>query len=127
VPRPRLHVDVNATGRNQAAELERFLGLGARPAEIGQTGEEPWRVLSDPEGDEFCFAQGPPQPAVTAAGLRGFSDADRPTRTGLVLDLTIQWGRSSTLGGADNYVASSVDLACDARGDRRSSGGTGLR
>jgi hypothetical protein len=81
VPRPRLHVDVNATGRNQAAELERFLGLGARPAEIGQTGEEPWRVLSDPEGDEFCFAQGPPQPAVTAAGLRGFSDADCSART----------------------------------------------
>src|SRR6202046_4300507 len=36
----RLHIDVNATDRDQAAELERLLGLGARPANIGQTGGE---------------------------------------------------------------------------------------
>ena len=29
--------------------------LGARPADIGQTGEEPWHVLADPEGNEFCL------------------------------------------------------------------------
>ena len=29
--------------------------IGARPAEIGQTGEEPWHVLTDPEGNEFCL------------------------------------------------------------------------
>jgi hypothetical protein len=53
--KPRLHLDVNATDRDQASELERLLGLGARPADIGQTGEEPWHVLSDPEGNEFCL------------------------------------------------------------------------
>jgi hypothetical protein len=36
-------------------ELERLLRLGARPADIGQTGEEPWHVLADPEGNEFCL------------------------------------------------------------------------
>ncbi|MEU3887974.1 VOC family protein [Streptomyces sp. NPDC029041] len=51
----RLHIDVNATDRDQDAELERLLGLGARPADIGQTGEEPWHVLMDPEGNEFCL------------------------------------------------------------------------
>jgi Glyoxalase-like domain len=53
--KPRLHVDVNATDRDQDAELERLLKLGARPADIGQTGEEPWHVLADPEGNEFCL------------------------------------------------------------------------
>jgi len=52
---PRLHIDVNATDREQEAELERLLKLGARPAEIGQTGEESWHVLADPEGNEFCL------------------------------------------------------------------------
>lgn len=53
--RSRLHLDVNATDRDQAAELQRLLGLGARTADIGQTGEESWYVLQDPEGNEFCL------------------------------------------------------------------------
>ena len=51
----RLHFDVTATDRDQDAELERLLELGARPADIGQTGEESWHVLADPEGNEFCL------------------------------------------------------------------------
>ena len=53
--KPRLHIDVNATDRDQEAELERLLSLGARPADIGQTGHEQWHVLADPEGNEFCL------------------------------------------------------------------------
>jgi hypothetical protein len=51
----RLHIDVNATDRDQDGELERLLALGARPADVGQTGDEPWHVLADPEGNEFCL------------------------------------------------------------------------
>ena len=51
----RLHIDVNATDRDQDAELERILKLGARPADIGQTGQEQWHVLADPEGNAFCL------------------------------------------------------------------------
>jgi catechol 2,3-dioxygenase-like lactoylglutathione lyase family enzyme len=51
----RLHIDVNPTDRDQDAELERLLGIGARPADIGQTGDEPWHVLLDPEDNEFCL------------------------------------------------------------------------
>jgi len=57
-PRPaklRLHIDVSPTDRDQEAELERLLGLGARHADIGQTGEESWYPLLDPEGNEFCL------------------------------------------------------------------------
>jgi hypothetical protein len=51
----RLHIDVNATDRDQDAELERLLAAGARPADVGQTGDESWHVLADPEGNEFCL------------------------------------------------------------------------
>ncbi|GAA3583640.1 VOC family protein [Nonomuraea rosea] len=50
-----LHIDVNPTDRDQDAELERLLSIGARPADVGQTGEESWHVLADPEGNEFCL------------------------------------------------------------------------
>lgn len=53
--RSRLHIDVNAVDRDQGAELERLLRLGARPADVGQTGEESWHVLADPEGNPFCL------------------------------------------------------------------------
>jgi catechol 2,3-dioxygenase-like lactoylglutathione lyase family enzyme len=56
--RSRLHIDVNATDRDQDAELERLLELGARPADVGQTGQEEWHVLADPEGNEFCLLAG---------------------------------------------------------------------
>jgi glyoxalase superfamily protein len=60
VPEPkavknRIHLDVNATDRDQGAELERLLALGARPVDVGQSGEESWHVLADPEGNEFCL------------------------------------------------------------------------
>ena len=53
--RSRLHVDVNPTDRDQDAELRRLLALGAVPADVGQTGDEGWHVLADPEGNVFCL------------------------------------------------------------------------
>jgi catechol 2,3-dioxygenase-like lactoylglutathione lyase family enzyme len=51
----RLHIDLSPTDRDQNEELDRLLGLGAVPTDIGQTGEENWHVLADPEGNEFCL------------------------------------------------------------------------
>ncbi|MDS1269092.1 VOC family protein [Lipingzhangella sp. LS1_29] len=51
----RLHIDVSATDQDQQAELERLLAAGAHRVDIGQTGLEPWHVLADPEGNEFCL------------------------------------------------------------------------
>ena len=53
--RSRLHLDVNATDRDQDAELERLLALGATRADVGQSGDESWHVLADPEGNPFCL------------------------------------------------------------------------
>ncbi|WP_327292961.1 VOC family protein [Streptomyces sp. NBC_01198] len=64
-PRPaklRLHIDVNATDRDQDAELDRLLALGAQPADVGQTGAESWHVLADPEGNVFCLLRTRLQP-----------------------------------------------------------------
>ncbi len=47
----RLHLDFRPD--DQQAEVERFLRAGARHADIGQ-GIQPWVVLADPEGNEFC-------------------------------------------------------------------------
>jgi hypothetical protein len=51
----RLHIDLNATDRDQDEELNRLLGLGATRADVGQTGDEGWHVLADPEGNQFCL------------------------------------------------------------------------
>ena len=59
----RLHIDVNATDREQADELERLIAAGARSVDIGQTGDESWHVLADPEGNEFCLLRRQVPPA----------------------------------------------------------------
>lgn len=50
----RLHLDVSPADREQDEEVSRLLDLGARHADVGQTGDESWVVLADPEGNEFC-------------------------------------------------------------------------
>ena len=50
----RLHIDLAPrSGDDQAAEVERLVGLGARRVDVGQA-DAPWVVLADPEGNEFC-------------------------------------------------------------------------
>jgi len=50
----RVHLDITTAAEDRDQEIERLLALGARRADIGQTGEESWTVLADPEGNEFC-------------------------------------------------------------------------
>jgi hypothetical protein len=50
----RVHIDVNPVGGDQREELVRLLALGASKVDVGQ-GEQPWVVLADPEGNEFCL------------------------------------------------------------------------
>jgi hypothetical protein len=54
VVKNRVHFDVSPVDRSQDDEVERILALGATQADVGQTGEESWTVLADPEGNEFC-------------------------------------------------------------------------
>ena len=49
----RLHLDVSPVGCDRDEEVERLLGLGATRVDVGQ-GQQPWVVLADVEGNEFC-------------------------------------------------------------------------
>jgi catechol 2,3-dioxygenase-like lactoylglutathione lyase family enzyme len=59
----RLHLDIRPAGGSYEAEVARLVALGARRADVGQ-GVQPWAVLADPEGNEFCLLG--PLDAVTA-------------------------------------------------------------
>ena len=59
----RAHPDLTAT--DPQAEVERLIGLGARHADVGQQGDEPYVVLADPEGNEFCVLTAWRDPALT--------------------------------------------------------------
>ena len=50
----RMHLDLSPVDRSQDEEVTRLLDLGAARADVGQTGDESWTVLADPEGNEFC-------------------------------------------------------------------------
>lgn len=59
VPEPksvknRIHIDVNPRDRDQAEEVERIIGLGARRVDVGQGDDVSWVVLADVEDNEFC-------------------------------------------------------------------------
>jgi hypothetical protein len=50
----RVHLELATTFAAHQTELAaRLKELGATPADVDQ-GDVPWKVLADPEGDEFC-------------------------------------------------------------------------
>lgn len=51
----RLHADLFGGDRRDEM-VDRLLGLGARPLDIGQR-DVPWVVLADPEGNPFCVME----------------------------------------------------------------------
>lgn len=60
----RLHLGLTTAADDRDAEIDRLLALGARRVDVGQTGEESWTVLADPEGNEFCVVR----PKTTLVG-----------------------------------------------------------
>jgi hypothetical protein len=62
----RLHLDLQPA--DQAAEVARLEGLGARRASVGQSDEVSWIVMADPEGNEFCVLRALPAEAPAAGG-----------------------------------------------------------
>ena len=55
----RNHPDLVAADGDVDAEVERLIRLGATRADVGQTGDEGFVVLADPEGNEFCLLRRP--------------------------------------------------------------------
>lgn len=57
----RLHLDLRPDDGDVEQEVERLIRLGARRADVGQTGDEGFTVLADPEGNEFCVIHNEPR------------------------------------------------------------------
>ena len=76
----RMHVDVNATDRDQAAEVERILALGATYADVGQAPDASWVVLADPEGNELCVLRSRVPDSPDEGDDDGWSGGVRPGR-----------------------------------------------
>jgi catechol 2,3-dioxygenase-like lactoylglutathione lyase family enzyme len=52
----RIHLDLRPDDRD--AQVARLEAMGATRVDIGQTGEDSWIVLADPEGNELCVLRG---------------------------------------------------------------------
>jgi Glyoxalase-like domain len=57
----RLHLDLRPVDGDVEAEVRRLEDLGASRADVGQTGDEGFTVLADPEGNEFCVLHREPR------------------------------------------------------------------
>ena len=103
VPEPktvknRLHLDLaSESAADQAASVERLLGLGAVPADIGQ-GEVPWTVLADPEGNEFCVLDPRPVYRDTGPVAAVVADYADPSAVAGFWALASGWARASSTG-----------------------------
>jgi Glyoxalase-like domain len=53
----RVHLDLTTTADDRDSEIERLIGLGARRVDVGQSDQDSWDVLADPEGNEFCVVR----------------------------------------------------------------------
>lgn len=52
VDKNRLHLDLAPTNTTQVDEVARLVELGA--VELANDQDQPWVVMADPEGNEFC-------------------------------------------------------------------------
>ncbi|WP_410655083.1 VOC family protein [Amycolatopsis sp. lyj-112] len=48
----RLHLDIAPTELEQREEVARLVSLGAKV--VADSDDDPWVVMTDPEGNEFC-------------------------------------------------------------------------
>ncbi|MEP6622881.1 MAG: VOC family protein, partial [Acidimicrobiia bacterium] len=76
----RIHLDIaSASASAQAATVARLRAVGATDADVGQHAQ-PWVVLADPEGNEFCVLD-PRHRYQDAPGLASIViDANDPDR-----------------------------------------------
>ncbi|MFA9431652.1 VOC family protein [Egicoccus sp. AB-alg2] len=57
----RNHPDLRPVDGDVDAEVERLLTLGATRVDVGQRADDPFVVLADPEGNEFCVLRRDPR------------------------------------------------------------------
>jgi predicted enzyme related to lactoylglutathione lyase len=104
VPEPkqakdRIHLNLATQSvAHQAAEVDRLLGLGAVPVDAGQ-GDGRWRVLADPEGNEFCVLDPRPVYRDTGPVAAIVADCTDPDIMAGFWELAAGWTRRGVADG----------------------------
>jgi predicted enzyme related to lactoylglutathione lyase len=107
VTKNRVHLDLrSADVDDQAAQVARLTGLGARPADIGQ-GDVPWVVLADPEGNELCVLDPRDEYAGTGAVAAIVVDAADPAALARFWAEAAGWSLVETTGWSASLRAPS--------------------
>lgn len=89
--RNRHHFDLTTSDRgDQVHTVGRLMVIGARPADVGQRGDEGHIVLADPEGNEFCVLE-PENNFLAGAGRLGAINCDGLRATGVFWQAVLGW------------------------------------
>jgi Glyoxalase-like domain len=137
----RIHLDLTTTSiEDQTDTVRRLVELGAHHIDIGQGPDEPYVVLADPEGNEFCVIE-PDNSFLADCGRLGSITCDGSREVGyfwsgalgwpLVWDQDaetavrapdgtgpfITWGPPACPEGHENRLH--LDIAPPAAGDQR--------
>ena len=87
----RVHLDLTtASIDDQAETVERLIGLGARPVDVGQGPDEGHVVLADPEGNEFCVIE-PDNSFLAGCGRLGSITCDGSPEVGSFWSEALGW------------------------------------
>ena len=62
----RMHLDITPMDTTQADEIARLVARGA--TKLSDDPQQPWVVLADPEGNEFCVLPGSAKTSETGGG-----------------------------------------------------------
>jgi len=103
VGKNRVHLDLrSASAGDQQDRVARLVGLGARPADVGQGQDVPWVVLADPEGNELCVLDPRDQYAGTGAVAAIVVDAADPPALARFWSAAAGWPLA---GSGDTWAA----------------------
>lgn len=91
VGRPRLHLHLtSSTPEDQRRTVATALRLGGRHHDVGQTGDERFVVLADPQGNELCVME-PGNRYLAGTGHLGEITCDGPRPVGLFWRDALGW------------------------------------
>ena len=91
VGRPRLHLHLTSTSlEDQQRTITTALRLGGRHHDVGQTGEEAFVVIADPEGTEFCVIE-PDNNYLAGTGYLGEITCEGSRAVGLFWRDALGW------------------------------------
>ena len=86
-----IHFDLTSTSiDDQRSSVAELIAHGARPADVGQVGDEGHVVLADPEGNEFCVIE-PGNRFLASCPRLGAVNCDGTRELGYFFSALLRW------------------------------------